>query len=48
VIGTNKKDAADTVKRILEDRAAGVLDEPAEPDAHSLADVFSRSAPAVT
>jgi hypothetical protein len=27
VIGTNKKDAADTVKRILEDRAAGVLDE---------------------
>jgi ferredoxin/flavodoxin---NADP+ reductase len=48
VIGTNKKDAADTVKRILEDRAAGVLDEPAEPDAHSLADVFSRSAPVVT
>ena len=29
VIGTNKKDAADTVARILEDRDAGALNEPA-------------------
>jgi ferredoxin--NADP+ reductase len=28
VIGTNKKDAADTVARILEDEAAGALNEP--------------------
>jgi ferredoxin--NADP+ reductase len=28
VIGTNKKDAADTVARILEDREAGALNEP--------------------
>jgi ferredoxin--NADP+ reductase len=36
VIGTNKKDAADTVARILEDLEAGVLNEPrasADPDA---------------
>jgi ferredoxin--NADP+ reductase len=33
VIGTNKKDAADTVKRILEDRDAGRLGEPAEVEA---------------
>jgi ferredoxin--NADP+ reductase len=32
VIGTNKKDAADTVARIVEDREAGVLNEPARPD----------------
>ncbi|MBA3327835.1 MAG: FAD-dependent oxidoreductase [Solirubrobacterales bacterium] len=30
VIGTNKKDAADTVARILEDRDAGALNDPAE------------------
>jgi ferredoxin--NADP+ reductase len=33
VIGTNKKDAADTVARILEDEAAGVLGTPSEADA---------------
>jgi ferredoxin--NADP+ reductase len=33
VIGTNKKDAADTVKRILEDRDACRLGEPAEVEA---------------
>ena len=33
VIGTNKKDAADTVARILEDEAAGVLGTPCEADA---------------
>ncbi|HLJ03105.1 MAG TPA: FAD-dependent oxidoreductase [Solirubrobacteraceae bacterium] len=34
VIGTNKKDAADTVSRIVEDASAGLLNEPArsEPD----------------
>jgi ferredoxin--NADP+ reductase len=30
VIGTNKKDAADTVKQLLEDRDAGALGEPTE------------------
>jgi ferredoxin--NADP+ reductase len=33
VIGTNKKDASDTVARMLEDREAGKLNEPAKPDA---------------
>src|SRR6185436_2318550 len=32
VIGTNKKDAADTIARLLEDAAAGRLNDPAEPD----------------
>jgi ferredoxin--NADP+ reductase len=32
VIGTNKKDAADTVARIVEDAEAGTLNEPARPD----------------
>jgi ferredoxin/flavodoxin---NADP+ reductase len=32
VIGTNKKDAADTVARITEDLAAGALNQPADPD----------------
>jgi ferredoxin--NADP+ reductase len=36
VIGTNKKDAADTVKRILEDAGAGRLNAPPEPDAQSI------------
>jgi ferredoxin--NADP+ reductase len=34
VIGTNKKCAADTVARILEDVAAGQLHEPPLPDPH--------------
>jgi ferredoxin--NADP+ reductase len=33
VIGTNKKDAAETVARILEDRDAGALNDPRDPDA---------------
>jgi ferredoxin/flavodoxin---NADP+ reductase len=33
VIGTNKKDAADTVARIVEDADAGVLNDPVLPDA---------------
>ncbi len=32
VIGTNKKDAADTVARVVEDAEAGRLNEPASPD----------------
>jgi ferredoxin--NADP+ reductase len=36
VIGTNKKDAADTVARVLEDRDAGRLNEPANPDAQEV------------
>jgi ferredoxin--NADP+ reductase len=35
VIGTNKKDASDTVARVLEDAEAGRLNEPAEPDAEA-------------
>jgi ferredoxin--NADP+ reductase len=45
VIGTNKKDAADTVKRILEDQEAGVL---SEPDAQSPAGLFPRAAGTVS
>jgi ferredoxin--NADP+ reductase len=32
VIGTNKKDASDTIARLLEDAEAGKLNEPAQPD----------------
>src|SRR6201999_4423450 len=35
VIGTNKKDAADTVARIVEDRDAGALNAPSEPCEHA-------------
>ena len=45
VIGTNKKDAADTVKRILDDQEAGVL---SEPDAQSPAGLFPRAAGTVS
>jgi ferredoxin--NADP+ reductase len=37
VIGTNKKDAADTVARIVEDRDAGALPAPAQPDPEAIA-----------
>jgi ferredoxin--NADP+ reductase len=33
VIGTNKKDAADTVAKIVADAEAGALNDPAQPDA---------------
>jgi ferredoxin/flavodoxin---NADP+ reductase len=36
VIGTNKKDAADTVARITEDLEAGKLGEPADPDSEGV------------
>jgi ferredoxin--NADP+ reductase len=36
VIGTNKKDAADTVARIVDDLEAGALGEPGQPDPEAL------------
>jgi len=36
VIGTNKKDASDTVARLLEDAEAGRLNEPGEPDTEAV------------
>jgi ferredoxin--NADP+ reductase len=49
VIGTNKKDAADTVARILEDTEAGKLNQPARPDAGEIAAwVADRAPEAVT
>ena len=36
VIGTNKKDASDTVARMLEDREAGKLNEPTKPDPNEI------------
>ncbi len=49
VIGTNKKDAADTVSRITEDAAAGTLNEPANPDPDATAEwIAARCPTAVT
>ncbi|MFL5515444.1 MAG: NADP oxidoreductase, partial [Gemmatimonadales bacterium] len=47
VIGTNKKDAADTVARIIEDAEAGALNEPLadKADAESVAAWLSEQAP---
>jgi ferredoxin/flavodoxin---NADP+ reductase len=45
VIGTNKKDAADTVARILEDREAGALNAPADADADSCAEWLAEQCP---
>ncbi len=45
VIGTNKKDAADTVARIAEDAAAGVLNAPSEPDPDATAEWIAGRAP---
>jgi ferredoxin--NADP+ reductase len=36
VIGTNKKDAADTVTKLLEDAEAGGLNDPASPDGEAI------------
>ncbi len=47
VIGTNKKDAADTVARIVEDAAAGRLPEPADADAEACGAWLRASAPHV-
>jgi ferredoxin/flavodoxin---NADP+ reductase len=45
VIGTNKKDAADTVAKIVEDAEAHLLDEPRDDDPESIAAWVSRRAP---
>ncbi|MGB0092908.1 MAG: FAD-dependent oxidoreductase [Solirubrobacteraceae bacterium] len=45
VIGTNKKDAADTVAKVLEDADAGALNEPAHPDADAAAVWISQRVP---
>lgn len=45
VIGTNKKDAADTVARILEDREAGTLNTPTAPDPDDIAAFYAERAP---
>jgi ferredoxin--NADP+ reductase len=45
VIGTNKKDAADTVAKILADRDAGALGEPAGADAEATASWIAERAP---
>jgi ferredoxin--NADP+ reductase len=45
VIGTNKKDAADTVARILEDRDAGTLNTPSASDADEIAVFYAERAP---
>jgi ferredoxin/flavodoxin---NADP+ reductase len=45
VIGTNKKDAADTVARVLEDRDAGTLAAPSQPDPDEIAQWLAERAP---
>jgi ferredoxin/flavodoxin---NADP+ reductase len=45
VIGTNKKDAADTVARILEDEQAGTLGAPRTPDADATAEWLAERVP---
>jgi ferredoxin--NADP+ reductase len=46
VIGTNKKDAADTVKRILEDVAAGAVNQPVAPaDVDAVCEWLAERAP---
>jgi ferredoxin--NADP+ reductase len=48
VIGTNKKDAAETVAKIVEDEGAGALNEPSNPDRGAAADwIFERVPTAV-
>ncbi|HEX2105306.1 MAG TPA: FAD-dependent oxidoreductase [Solirubrobacteraceae bacterium] len=46
VIGTNKKDAGDTVAKVVEDAEAGRLRDPAEPDADETAAWLLGSSPA--
>jgi ferredoxin/flavodoxin---NADP+ reductase len=45
VIGTNKKDAADTVARILEDEQAGALPTPADGDPDAIAGWLAERVP---
>jgi ferredoxin--NADP+ reductase len=45
VIGTNKKDAADTVARLVEDRDRGALNAPADPDPDGIAAFLDQRVP---
>jgi ferredoxin--NADP+ reductase len=45
VIGTNKKDAADTVARVVEDRDAGTLNTPTDPDPESAERFLAQQCP---
>ena len=45
VIGTNKKDAADTVAKVVADAEAGTLNEPAQPDPDATAAWLLERAP---
>jgi ferredoxin--NADP+ reductase len=45
VIGTNKKDAADTVAKIVEDRDAGKLNAPSHEDPEAIAAFYAERAP---
>jgi ferredoxin--NADP+ reductase len=45
VIGTNKKDAADTVARVVEDAEAGCLNDPPLPDAEDCEQWLSETVP---
>jgi ferredoxin/flavodoxin---NADP+ reductase len=45
VIGTNKKDAADTVARVKEDVAAGALNAPRDPDPEGALAFYAERAP---
>ncbi len=45
VIGTNKKDATDTVARIIEDREAGKLNAPKDADPESAERFFAQQCP---
>jgi len=47
VIGTNKKDATDTVARILEDRDAGKLNTPKHPDGDDVPKFLAEVCPSV-
>jgi ferredoxin--NADP+ reductase len=47
VIGTNKKDATDTVARMIEDRDAERLNEPADPDPGGIAAWLAARVPAL-
>jgi ferredoxin--NADP+ reductase len=45
VIGTNKKDATDTVAKVLQDREAGTLNEPGVDDREATAALYAERAP---
>jgi ferredoxin--NADP+ reductase len=47
VIGTNKKDSADTTARVIEDAQAGSLNSPRDPDADAVADLIRERVPDV-